>query len=158
MLRDFKKFTSQRIVKAIEENIVESRKRWLMWLLTNEKASEDKAVSYRFWQPDNHAEICFSLSFMWQKLAYIHDNPVRAGIVDKAEYYKSSAADYVYGKQMGRVKIAWLDAMVVTVLGFCLGRLETCFIPASRCAELIPRRTHTNISKNKGGLFFERAG
>ena len=36
VLRDFKKFTSQRITKAIEENEKESRKRWLMWLLTSE--------------------------------------------------------------------------------------------------------------------------
>ncbi len=116
VLRDFKKFTSQRITHAIATNDAESRKRWLMWLLTNEKPSEDKAASYRFWQPDNGAEICFTLSFMWQKLNYIHNNPVRAGIVDKAEGYKSSsAADYFYGRQVGRVKIDWLDAMVITV-------------------------------------------
>lgn len=116
VLRDFKKFTSQRIVRAIEMNDKESRKRWLMWLLTNEKATDEKPTSFRFWQPDNHAEVCFSLPFMWQKLSYIHNNPVRADIVDKAEEYKSSsAADYFWGKQMGRVKIEWLDAMVVTV-------------------------------------------
>ncbi len=69
ILRDFKKFTSQRLTKAIEENAGESRKRWLMWLLTTEKATDDKAASYRFWQPDNGAEICFTLPFMWQKLS-----------------------------------------------------------------------------------------
>ena len=84
VLRAFKKFTSGRITKAIEENDTESRKRWLMWLLTNEKATDNKAASFQFWQPDNHAEICFGLPFMWQKLDYIHNNPVRAGIVDKA--------------------------------------------------------------------------
>ncbi len=116
VLRDFKKFTSQRITKAIEENEKESRKRWLMWLLTSEKATEEKAVSYRFWQPDNHAELCFSLQFMWQKLDYIHNNPVRAGMVDKAKEYKwSSAANYFYGKQVSKVKTECLDAMVVTV-------------------------------------------
>lgn len=116
ILRDFKKFTSQRITKAIETNDQESRKRWLLWLLTSDKATDEKKASFRFWQPDNGAEICFSLPFMWQKLAYIHNNPVRAGIVDKVEEYKSSsAADYFYGKQVGRVKIEWLDAMVVTL-------------------------------------------
>ncbi len=113
VLRDFKKFTSQRITKAIEK---ESRKRWLIWLLTNKKVVEEKAGSYRFWQPDNHAGLCFSLPFMWQKLDYIYNHPVRSGIVEKAEEYKwSSAADYFYGKRVSRVKIAWLDARVVTV-------------------------------------------
>ena len=114
--RDFKKFTSQQITKAIEANTGESRKRWLTWLLTSEKATEKNPAAYRFWQPDNGAELCFSLPFMWQKLDYIQNNPVRAEIVGKADEYKSSsAADYFYGKQIGRVKIAWLDAMVVTV-------------------------------------------
>lgn len=116
LLRDFKKFTSQQITKAIDGNAGESRKRWLMWLFTKEKATVEKVATYRFWQPDNHAEECFSLSFMWQKLEYIHNNPVRAGIVKAAEMYQySSAADYFYGKQMGRVKIERLDAMVKTI-------------------------------------------
>ena len=51
---------------------------------------------------------------MWQKLNYIHNNPVRAGIVQKAEdYVYSSAADYVFGKQ-GRVKVVLLDAVQTT--------------------------------------------
>ncbi len=59
ILRDFKKYTSQRITDAILSNEQESRKRWLLWLLTREKASEEKPASYRFWQPDNHAEMLY---------------------------------------------------------------------------------------------------
>jgi REP element-mobilizing transposase RayT len=114
VLRDFKKFTSQRITDAIANNERESRKRWMLWLF---KEAEDKAsnkISYQFWQSDNHAELCFSLSFAWQKLTYIHNNPVRAGLVHKEEAYsKSSAADYYFGKQ-GKVKITFLDAMIKT--------------------------------------------
>ncbi len=33
---------------AIATNNGESRKRWLMWLLTNEKALEEKSVSHRY--------------------------------------------------------------------------------------------------------------
>jgi putative transposase len=32
-IRDFKKFTASKIVKAIKENEKESRKSWLLWLL-----------------------------------------------------------------------------------------------------------------------------
>ncbi len=53
---------------------------------------------------------------MWQKLEYIHNNRVRAGIVKAAEHYQcSSGADYFYGRQVGRVKIERQDAMVVVV-------------------------------------------
>jgi hypothetical protein len=44
-----------------------------------------------------------------QKLEYIHNNPVDAGIVEKAEeYIYSSARDYYYGKQCGLIKIEFL--------------------------------------------------
>ncbi|MEM6737301.1 MAG: transposase, partial [Bacteroidota bacterium] len=33
IIRDFKKYTSSQIFKAIEKNEKESRKRWLLWLL-----------------------------------------------------------------------------------------------------------------------------
>jgi len=44
-----------------------------------------------------------------QKMEYIHNNPVDAGIVEKAEeYIYSSARDYYYGKQCGLIKIEFL--------------------------------------------------
>jgi hypothetical protein len=52
---------------------------------------------------------------MWSKLNYIHLNPVRAGIVNKAsEYIYSSASNYVFDE--GLVKINKADAPNVDVL------------------------------------------
>jgi hypothetical protein len=52
---------------------------------------------------------------MWQKLDYIHNNPVKAGLVYKAEeYVYSSAADYVYGKLANRVKVVLLNPVQTT--------------------------------------------
>ena len=116
IIRDFKKFTSQRIIQSIEKNKQESRRSWLLWLFTKEKAEGEKPASYRFWQADNHAEECLTLPFIWQKLHYIHNNPVRAGVVSKAEeYLKSSAADYFYGRQVGRIKIERIDPILITI-------------------------------------------
>jgi len=87
-LRDFKKFTSAKIVAAIENNMRESRRSWLLWLLKNKN-------EITFWQPGNHPEEIRSLEFFRQKLNYIHNNPVRAGIVDREEeYIYSSARDF----------------------------------------------------------------
>jgi putative transposase len=88
ILRDFKKYTSSTIVDAIENNPGESRRNWLLWLLKN----EDEIT---FWQPDNHPEEIISQAFFLQKLNYIHQNPIRAGIVDREEdYIYSSARDF----------------------------------------------------------------
>jgi len=47
----------------------------------------------------------FSLEFTWQKMNYMHNNPVASGLVEKAEdYLYSSARDYV-GKGKGLLEI-----------------------------------------------------
>jgi putative transposase len=92
VLRDFKKYTSTQIVNAIENNVNESRKNWLLWLLKN----KDEIT---FWQPGNHPEEVTSMDFFRQKINYIHNNPVRAGIVDKEEEYGYSSARDFYGRK-----------------------------------------------------------
>ena len=88
ILRDYKKFTSKAIIQAIEENIQESRKDWL---LQQFRTSE----GYRFWRGDNKPIELWSNNVIDQKIDYIHTNPVEEGLVFKPEdYVYSSAADY----------------------------------------------------------------
>lgn len=95
VLRDFKKFTSKSIVKAIQEKEQESRQEWLMNRFRFRAANDKKVTNYKFWQEDNHVETIYSYDFFKQKLDYIHQNPVRQEIVEKAEdYLYSSARNY----------------------------------------------------------------
>ncbi len=88
ILRDYKKFTSKVIIKAISENFQESRKKWL---LKQFKTSE----GYRFWRADNKPIELWSNNVIDQKIDYIHLNPVEEGLVFRAEdYVYSSAIDY----------------------------------------------------------------
>lgn len=84
-IRDFKKFTAKKIVAAIEANLQESRKNWLLWLF-----KQNGTIS--FWQDDNHAEEIFSKKFFDQKMHYLHENPVRAGYVYEAACWVWSSA------------------------------------------------------------------
>ena len=60
---------------------------------------EQQKQEYQFWQQDNHAIQLETVEFTLDKLTYLHNNPVKAGIVDKAEeYLLSSARDYYFGK------------------------------------------------------------
>jgi hypothetical protein len=107
IVRDFKKFTSSTIVKAISENRIESRKNWMLWIFkkAGEKNSNNK--NFQFWRQDNHPEELISNKFKDQKLDYIHNNPVEAGFVDNPEDYRySSARDYTGGK--GILEVAFL--------------------------------------------------
>ena len=57
--------------------------------------SHKRNSEYQFWTHENHAIEVYSNSLIQSKVEYIHNNPVRAGIVNKAEDYKySSAGNY----------------------------------------------------------------
>ena len=93
-LRDFKSYTAKVILNEIEEG-GESRKEWMLRQFKSATLRHKRNAEYQFWSHENHAEYIFSSKFGEQKLNYIHNNPVRAGIVMKAEDYKySSAGDY----------------------------------------------------------------
>lgn len=77
VLRDFKKFTSKGIVKAIQENEQESRQDWLLNRFRFQAANDKKITNFKFWQDDNYVENIVSYDFYRQKLNYIHENPVR---------------------------------------------------------------------------------
>jgi putative transposase len=98
IIRDMKKFTSKKIVEAIENNDLESRKRWLLWLLK-------KDGNIWFWEEGYHGEEIWTKEFFNIKLNYIHNNPVKAGIVEKEEeYIWSSACDY-FGNRKGKLEL-----------------------------------------------------
>ena len=95
ILRDFKKFTSKSIVKAIEQNASESRREWMLDRCWFRGANDKKITNFRFWQEGNYVETIRSYEFYRQKLNYIHQNPVRQEIVERAEeYLYSSARNY----------------------------------------------------------------
>jgi REP element-mobilizing transposase RayT len=94
IMRDFKKHTSKLIVKTIGE-IAESRKKWLLNHFAYAGKYDPKITNYKFWQEGNHPIELTSGKFIDQKINYIHQNPVEAGMVFQAEdYVWSSAAQY----------------------------------------------------------------
>ena len=93
--RDFKRYTSIRIIKAIQDNPQESRKEWIINRCQYRGSVNKKIKSYQLWQENNHVEIISSYDFYMQKLKYIHMNPVVQEFVAKPEdYLYSSARSY----------------------------------------------------------------
>ncbi|MEO6638378.1 MAG: transposase [Ginsengibacter sp.] len=109
VLGNFKKFTSKKIVAAILNNPSESRKEWMVKIFKEAGELNSRNSNYQFWRQDNEPKIIYTPEFARQKLEYIHNNPVDAGIVEKAEeYVYSSARDYYYEKHCGLLKIEFL--------------------------------------------------
>lgn len=98
LLRDFKGYTSRKLIKAIEENPQESRKGWFLFMMER-AAKKNATVSNRqFWQQHNQPVELWTPEVIKQKIDYIHENPVKAGFVVNAVDYKySSARNYEGG-------------------------------------------------------------
>lgn len=108
ILRDFKSYTSKKIVERISGNPNESRKGWMLDIFRNAGANNISNTTYQLWRQDNHPKEIFTEKFGNRKLTYIHNNPVKAGIVEKAEdYLLSSARDY-YLDIGGLIKIDYI--------------------------------------------------
>ena len=99
VMRDFKKFTSKRILEAIQNNPLESRKKWMLNMFSYSGQYNSSNEEYQFWQQGYHPVELDTNEKTRQRLNYLHENPVRAGIVWVPENYKySSAIDYYTDK------------------------------------------------------------
>ena len=99
LLGDFKRFTSNKLVEAIRNHPGESRKHYFMTEFARAATKSSNVKHHQFWRHDNHPIELWSYHVIWQKINYVHLNPVKAGIVSCGKSYKySSAIDYAGGK------------------------------------------------------------
>ncbi len=106
IVRDFKKFTHREMMPIIESD-VESRRQWMVHQFNYYGRINPKNEVKQIWVNDSHPEECYSDEFIKTKLSYIHENPVRAGIVEKPEdYIYSGASNYISGR--GIIDIEYL--------------------------------------------------
>lgn len=95
LLGDFKRYTSKKIIQAIIDNPEENRKEWLLEQFSKAADQSSNVNNYQFWRHDNNPIEVWSNKVIAEKINYIHNNPVKAGLVFKPEdYVYSSAKDY----------------------------------------------------------------
>lgn len=97
-IRDFKKYTSKKIIDTIISE-TESRREWMLRLFAYAAKRQNKKGDYQFWTHENHAIEVFSNTFIEEKVTYIHNNPVRRGVVNNPEEYVYSSAKYYAGEE-----------------------------------------------------------
>ena len=108
-IRDLKRFTSTEILKAIDSP-KESRRDWMLKRFAFMAKRHQRNSHYQFWTHENHAVYLESSQFVVQKCRYIHENPVRTGLVEyPGDWLYSSARNYE-GRE-GLIEVRLLDAM-----------------------------------------------
>ncbi|HEY5824126.1 MAG TPA: transposase [Cyclobacteriaceae bacterium] len=83
--RDFLKYTGQQLLKRLKEEGSELQKELLV---------ETSDRKYQVWERNSLAVSLWSQDVFMQKLNYIHDNPVKAGLCEHPEDYKYSSARF----------------------------------------------------------------
>jgi len=90
-IKEFKSYTAREIVLLAQEE----NKSWLLNQLQFHKHDHKTDSHHQVWQEGFHPQQIYSEEVLRQKVAYLHHNPVRAGLVARAEdWFYSSARNY----------------------------------------------------------------
>ncbi|MFQ5491891.1 MAG: transposase [Phycisphaerae bacterium] len=91
VMRDFKRFTS----RTLHENLKEDgRSTLLTWLEQATEPSRRQRGELGFWKPGFHPKAIWSRDVFDQKLRYLHQNPVRKGLLQSPDEWWYSSAGY----------------------------------------------------------------
>ena len=105
--RDFKKYTTPAILKTIEMEM-DFRREWMMRHFEEYRKSLQRTEKFHLWQ-DCSSPLRIDVSTpraLLDRIAHIHENPVRERIVEQPEAYLfSSARDYTGRPGLVRVRV-----------------------------------------------------
>src|SRR5579872_6024042 len=105
--RDFKKYTTPLVLKAMEMEM-DFRRGWMMQHFEDYSKSLRRIEKFHLWQNcSSPVRIdCRQPRCLLDRIAHIHENPVRERIVDQPEAYVfSSARDYAGMRGMVNVRV-----------------------------------------------------
>jgi len=106
-IRDMKRHTSSRIKKYLFQNHYNNQD-WVYPILRESGLTNNRNKMFQLWQQHNHP-IELSDQFMFdQRINYIHENPVKKGLVRNPEDWVYSSAGDFYGYH-GLIPIDLLD-------------------------------------------------
>ncbi len=92
IVKDFKSYTAREIIKTAKSD----NRKWLLNQFKFFKKKYKKDSEYQVWQEGFHPQIITSEKVFKQKVEYIHNNPVKKGIVEEVEHWiYSSAKNYL---------------------------------------------------------------
>lgn len=95
LMRDFKGYTSRKMLKIIEENAQESGKEWMLWMFEIPGIKNSNVKHRQFWQQNNMPIEIWSFKVFEQKLNYIRKNSIETGfVIDPIDWKYSSARNY----------------------------------------------------------------
>jgi hypothetical protein len=87
-MTSFKSYTAGQIIDYLKDKDAYRVLEQLAW----QKKRHKKDREYQLWQEGSHPQLIQGEQMMRQKIAYIHDNPVKRGYVDDPTHWRYSSA------------------------------------------------------------------
>ena len=97
---EFKSFTANTIIKKMQAKRYETLLQELRFYKLRHKVDQ----THQLWQEGSHPKVIESDEVMWQKIEYIHNNPLRRGDVDDPTHWRYSSARS-YAGQPGLIDV-----------------------------------------------------
>lgn len=88
----FKSYTAKEILHVIEEGVYEKRKDWMLLVFRYHAKYKTNYDEFHFWDSDNQLIPLETLEAIHEKIAFIHNIPVEAGLVSQASHWVFSSA------------------------------------------------------------------
>ena len=85
---EFKSYTAKSILRCMERRGYET----LLQELSFYKLKHKTGQQHQFWQEGSHPQVIESDEVAWQKIEYIHNNPLRRGYFDDPTHWRYSSA------------------------------------------------------------------
>ena len=103
-LGPFKSYTARRIIDAMQQAGYEGLLQELRYYKLRHKTDQ----VHQLWQEGSHPEQIQNEDMLWQKLEYIHNNPLRRGYVDDPTHWRySSARNYARQPSLIEIETDW---------------------------------------------------
>jgi REP element-mobilizing transposase RayT len=104
VLADLKRHTARRIIEQLKAEHCD----WLLRQLRDQRAPHKIESEHQVWQEGSHPQAIMSDAIMLQKLEYLHNNPVKRGLVASPEHWRySSAHEWLSGATIAMRSDPW---------------------------------------------------
>jgi len=99
-VKDSKSFTARKIIDLLQRRAADV----LLKQLRFEKLTHKMQSDHQVWQEGSHPQQIKDDAMMWQKLEYMHNNPLERGYVDDPLHWRYSSARN-YARQPGLIDV-----------------------------------------------------
>lgn len=104
VMQSFKSWTARQLIDLLKQRGAQT----LLRQLRATKLNHKKQSEFQVWQEGGKPKQIQNDEMMWQKIEYIHDNPIARGFVDDALHWRwSSARNYAGEPGMVDVVTDW---------------------------------------------------